>query len=435
MALANGMMLGDKLNKEDNDYWRRQQREDVQAANLERDQAYKEQTQGYQLDDYKTKAQGMEGNRMVSQANDIYAKAAQAQGKSVADVLLESPEFTVPGASVDMQSHVSAGIRSGIVAETARRLRANNGPGDWAKAEALETKFGMANTSNTVNIASLYSDKQAGDDFLMKAFPGATVNPDGSIQVGEQRMPREVALFTGLRPNGIPQTAINNGLQNEKTARDAIVQQQAQAVFETAKKNGQYNVVRTLIEAGQPRSVMSPDQQQVYDAMVAQGYTQGGSAAAAANPNSVGSLTSPPTGFVTPGVSPTGAHSDWRTAPTIPTRPAMQQSGSPAGATPAPPEKDVQWKGMLEKANVLQSEVDSITAQKKEIQKDLQSMTSLAGRKHFDPVTIENARRKLVELNGVLSLKSTELNSVHSAIRAAPVARPGYVNILNDKYR
>jgi hypothetical protein len=430
MALAEGMMLGDKLNKEDETYWRKQAKEDRDMMYQERDQAYKEQTQGYALDDYKEKAETVEASRFISQASDILSAAAKAQGKQKWQVMLESPEFTLPGGSATLQSKVQSGIRAGLVATEAMNLRAR---GDLKNAERLEQHYGMSQRSD-VGAMQAYSDSKVGMERVNSMFPGSTLNDKGNFIIRGQEVPYDVAVGLTFNPAASGATMINQYKVNEQAAAQALAAQQGQTNQAQIQQINTQNAdvanresVRQALVRGYPEEYIASHLRDLYRTMKA-----ASTPIAAGSPPitaSVDAATAAPTSApatpaaiksvapVTTGVSPTGG---------VTTRTAAPASTQP----PAD-----QWRDVLLQANKAQAEVDTLEAQRAALKKDLSTMGSLAGRKHFDPATIANARRQLLELNSLLSLKSTELDSLHAQVRQAPVARPGYVNILNDKYK
>ena len=435
MAFANGMMQADKLNKEDETYWRKQAAEDRAMQYQERDQAFKEQTQGYALDDYKEKAETVEASRFISQASDILSSAAKAQGKPKWQVMLESPEFTLPEGSPTLQSKVQSGIRAGLVATEAMNLRRN---GDWRNAERLEQHYGMSQRSD-VGAMQAYSDSKVGMERVNSMFPGSTLNDKGNFVIRGQEVPYDVAVGLTFNPAASGATMINQYKVNEQAAAQALAAQQGQTNQAQIQQINTQNAdvanresVRQAIVSGYPEEYIAPHLRNLYrtmkgattPAMSGSGSPPIGASIDAATaapkpaaaPVSVAPAAIKPVAPITPGVSPTGD---------IPNRRA-----EPVGAAPQD-----QWREVMAKAEKAQAEVNALEAQRAELKKDLGTMSSLAGRKHFDPVTIENAKRQLAELNSLLSLKSTELDSIHAQVRQAPVARPGYVNILNDKYK
>jgi hypothetical protein len=270
MALAEGMMLGDKLNKEDETYWRKQAKEDRDMAYQERDQAYKEQTQGYALDDYKEKAETVEASRFISQASDILSAAAKAQGKPKWQVMLESPEFTLPEGSATLQSKVQSGIRAGLVATEAMNLRRN---GDWRNAERLEQHYGMSQRSD-VNTMQAYSDPVIGDKRVMDLFPGSTVNEKGNYIIGGQEVPRGVALGLTFNPAASGATLINQYKVNEQAAAQALAAQQGQTNQAQIQQINTQNAdvanresVRQAIVSGYPEEYIAPHLRNLYRAM------------------------------------------------------------------------------------------------------------------------------------------------------------------------
>jgi hypothetical protein len=270
MALAEGMMLGDKLNKEDETYWRKQAKEDRDMAYQERDQAYKEQTQGYALDDYKEKAETVEASRFISQASDILSAAAKAQGKPKWQVMLESPEFTLPEGSATLQSKVQSGIRAGLVATEAMNLRAR---GDLRNAERLEQHYGMSQRSD-VGAMQAYSDAAIGDKRVMDLFPGATVNEKGNYIIGGQEVPRGVALGLTFNPSATPATYINQYKVNEQAAAQALAAQQGQTnqaqIQQINSRNLEkvnYEDVRQAVRAGYTEEQMPPPLRELFRTM------------------------------------------------------------------------------------------------------------------------------------------------------------------------
>jgi hypothetical protein len=424
MALANGMMLGDKLNKEDDTYWRKQQQEDITAQNNERNQAYKEKAQGYILDDSERRAQDIDASRLVSQAYDTYANAAKAQGIPVHQLLLNSPEFNLPNATPEMQSAFNGKMRAGPIAEVVRGLRA---AGKFDDAAAVETKFGIA-TSAKENPLSFMGDPAKVDAHISKTL-GASKNEDGTYTfAGVTVSPSQAFAFTNMRPADVLASVANLKAQQDVNAKNAT----AQSSLEKSNANTADQEARRIIykfqSEGANKSIVNPTLHGLWDEMAAARAQAGGAAGAGAKAvDPLTAMTTQPTGPVTPGVSPTGGYP-------VTSAPALPSPAVPPSA-PAMQPVEAQWREALAKTQTLDAEIAAIEGQKKKVQHDVQTMTSLSGRSHFDPAVIENARAKLAELSAASKAKTEELNRVHSAVRAAPIKRPAYVDQLNSTYR
>jgi hypothetical protein len=272
MSFIDGQRLAEQDNIRDEDRWRKQAADDRNMQYQERDQAYKEQTQGYALDDYKEKAETVEASRFISQASDILSAAAKAQKKQKWEVMLESPEFTIPNGSATLQSKVQSGIRAALVATEAMNLRAN---GDYRNAERLEQQFGMSQRSD-VGALRAYSDPAAGDKRVADMFPGATVNEKGNFIIGGQEVPRGVALGLTFNPAATSPTLINQYKINEQTAAQALAAQQGQATQAqvqqiNAQSSDQTNrdLLRQHIASGYGREYVSPHLLPLYDSLKA----------------------------------------------------------------------------------------------------------------------------------------------------------------------
>jgi hypothetical protein len=331
MALADGMMLGDKLNKEDDTYWRKQRQEDIAAQYTERDQASKELDSGYRLDEWRDKRMGVEGNRLVSQANDTIAKAAAAQGKQPWQVLLESPEFIIPGADPALQSHVSAGIRSGIVSTAAMRLREQ---GDYKNAELLEQKYGMVNKSQADTMLA-YTDQATGDKRLIQQF-GGVADSDGMVLVGSTKVPRNVALGFTFKPESIPLTLINQQRVNETVAQGLNAQTSGVEAAQRARSVLEFKEVRELIAAGVSLDGVPAHLRGIYTAI--KGSPQSGGASLVGSStgvaNTIDSLTSSPTMPAAPAMSAAPA---MPSAPAMSAAPTMPAAASAVKASGSPP--------------------------------------------------------------------------------------------------
>lgn len=423
MALADGMMLGDKLNKEDDTYWRKQAQEDRKAQYDERDQAYKEKVQGYGLNTFEDQQQNKEAARLSAQAFDGYVQAAKAQGIPLSQVILNAQPYSLPNATPEMMARFNEKLNNAIDINVVAPLRLSR---DFETADKLQRSLGLQPNAPE-NAMLAFGDPEKAHAFISSRLPNVAKDANNNYLISGVPFTQAEAMNI---VTSTPAAAAAAVAAREREVRSGTKIETMQLDY--GKRQSELDGRRAALQAvnnGYGRASLPEAYRGFYDEITTEKAGAVGATAPAANPNSVDAMTSQPAMPVTPGVSPTGNHSDWRTAPAVAAAPTA------AAPAPAPAEKDMQWKGMLEKANILQSEVTGLETQKKDIQKDLQSMTSLEGRKHFDPATVDNARKKLAELNSILSLKSTELNSVHSAVRSAPVARPGYVNILNEKYR
>jgi hypothetical protein len=305
MALANGMMLGDKLNKEDDTYWRKQQQDDVTAQNNERNQAYKEKAQGYLLDDSERRAQDIDASRLVSQAYDTYANAAKAQGIPVHQLLLNSPEFNLPNATPEMQAAFNGKMRAGPIAEVVRGLRA---AGKFDDAAAVETKFGIA-TSAKENPLSFMGDPAKVDAHISKTL-GASKNEDGTYTfAGVTVSPSQAFAFTNMRPADVLASVANLKAQQDVQAKNAA----AQSGLEKSNANTAEQEARRIIykfqSEGANRSIVNPSLHGLWDEMAAARAQAGGATGAGAKPvDPLTAMTTQPTGPVTPGVAPTGGY-------------------------------------------------------------------------------------------------------------------------------
>lgn len=429
MALIDGMREADKLNKEDETRWRTQQREDVAAQNLERNQAYLEKTQGYALDEHEQKAQSMESGRLTSQAVDMIRESARVQGKHIADVLMEAQPFQVEG-NPYMQARLNENINSGLVSRVAYNLRLS---GDIAKAEALERKYGMSSTTDVGQMRA-YSDKEFGEQKIMSMYPGATKNDDGSYNISGVRMDYHQAVTNALRPLGFPQALENLQKQQKLEASGQKTQEQVAAQAATRLDNANQTMGYNAYTTGAMRGSLTPEQQVWYDraAAEAKGMVPSGGANLVGGAGSIGTYTDAP-GVGMARTAPAGvppAAMPQAPIPNVPTAPMAPPAA--IGASSAAPDA---WRQKIEMAQTLQSQVDTLDDQRKNIQRDIGKMMSLEGRRYFDAEDVARAKAKLAELSEMSKERTKALDMIHSDIRRSPVNKPAYVDTLKSQYK
>ena len=273
MSFIEGQRLAEQDNIRDEDRWRKQAAEDRAMQYEERNQAYKEQTQGYALDDYKEKAETVEASRFISQASDIYSAAAKAQKKQKWEVMLESPEFTLPHGSATLQSKVQSGIRAALVATEAMNLRAN---GDYRNAERLEQHYGMSQRSN-VDALAAYSNPQKAAERVSAIFPGATLDDKGNFNLPVfGPVPYAQAVALTFNPAATSPTLINQYKTNEQTAAQALAAQQGQAaqaqIQQISARNldkVNYEDVRQAVASGYTEEQIAPHLRELFRSMKA----------------------------------------------------------------------------------------------------------------------------------------------------------------------
>jgi hypothetical protein len=312
MSFIEGRRLAEQDNIRDEKHWREQmdaaQAYDIREqtyANTERDQAYKEQIQGYALTDTAAKADQMEANRLVGDSYAIAQKAAQAQGKPLVKVLLESPMFELQGATERMSANFQAGWRDVLQQRIIPALRIE---GDFEAIQQLSNKFGLVDRSGMAKAAT-YADQNLARERLNALYPNAPRNANGDYQLGGVWVPESTAL--GLSYGGnIQQTAINLQKQADVNAANAGIQDQTREAVARAQDQADRSAVVAAIRSGDPTAValLTPSQR----AIMQGAYPNGLPTAAAPQASvtalpSVASATDMPAMPVTPGVSPTGS--------------------------------------------------------------------------------------------------------------------------------
>jgi hypothetical protein len=424
MALATGMMQGDKLNKEDDTYWRKQDADD-------RNQAYKEKSQGYMLDDAERQAQNadyklqdVQASRLANQAYDTYANAAKAQGIPVHQLLLNSPEFNLPNATPEMQAAFNGKMRAGPIAEVVRGLRS---AGKFDEAAAVETKFGIG-ISAKENPMSFMGDSAKVDAHISKTL-GASKNEDGTYTfAGVTVSPSQAFAFTNMRPADVLASVANLKAQQDVQTKNAA----AQSGLEKSNANTAEQEARRIIykfqSEGANRSIVNPSLHGLWDEMAAARAQAGGAAGAGAKPvDPLTAMTTQPAMPVTPGWV-----TEQRNAmPAAPQQAAMpaQTSGSPAATVP--------WQDAITKYK--ETQTANITLGKKimELQDDLSNMQSGSARGHFDAATIARVRGQLADAQKQYRTSTDDLKNSMAAVHGANENRyrPAYIDALANKYK
>jgi hypothetical protein len=322
MSFIEGRRLAEKDNRTDENHWRdmldKQQSYDIREqayANTERDQAYKEQQQGYQLTDMQTKADDTEAMRLVGDSYAIAQKAAQAQGKSIVQVLIESPMFELQGANQRTQSTFQAGWRDVLQKSIIPALRVK---GDTEAINQLSAKFGLIDQSG------IDRAREAGSPELMaervsKTF-GAVQNPNGTFTIAGKEFPLTEAWAQSYNlGSSVGATAINIGKQDTVNTANAALQAQIAETAARERATREYAYVQNHVSAGGNREQLPSHLQGIYDTKYPNGLPTAASGATAAKPIiDVNAATSQPTMPVTPGVSPTGSSVKGSSAAVLP---------------------------------------------------------------------------------------------------------------------
>jgi hypothetical protein len=133
-------------------------------------------------------------------------------------------------------------------------------------------------------------------------------------------------------------------------------------------------------------------------------------AAAAATPAAIKNVASP--------------ISDWRKSDSV-AAPAMPSSSNSAS----------QFEQEIKQVEAAESRKSSLDAQIAAVKKDINLMTGLQGRKHFDQATVNSARNQLLALTQKSQEEEGLLSRLYSSVQRAPIRRPEYVNTLTTRYK
>jgi hypothetical protein len=452
MALANGMMLGDKLNKEDDTYWRKQAKEDQQAQYDARDQAFKEQQQGYTLSDWQDQRTVRDGQRMAATAYDTYAKAAAAQGIPIHEVIMNSPAFNLEGASPDLQAQFSKHLNNSIAMNVTGNLRKQ---GKYAEADALEARLGQA-VQGGENPLSYIGDPVKTDAYFGRKFPGVVKNADGTYDVpgiGQKRTAAELfALSTRTAAAGAADLA-NYGMAANIKADNATTQAQIDKNRALTADITARNYLGTMIANGSLETDVPESLRGTFREMKAARDAAGATTNGAKPANTIDALTTQPAVPVTPGWV-----TEQRNAAPAAAMPA-RVSSEPAAAMPdnyAPSAGSVIAPGVsgnpLTDYKTSLVKLEKLRSAQEDAQRDIRLLEKAKANGHFDPETLARARAKLEEQTlaynqqGLVHSVAAEnwrkrvqaeenrYNAANAPQVSAP-GRPGYLDALAHKYR
>jgi hypothetical protein len=322
MSYIDGQRLAEQDNIRDEDRWRKQAAEDRAMQYADRDQAYKEQVQGYSLDEYAAKgeervslAENKDVARLTSQAYDTISAAAKAQGKEPWQVMLESPDFVLEGASPNKQALFNASMRELVKSNIAPTLRMQ---GKYDEAGQLEQRMGLAvnQSSRYQNTQRLMTDPEFASSELTKN--GFTKNEDGTWTKMGVKVPAAIAIGVVANPESGLQTLINQGRLNDVEAQRLGVANQVSAATGTTKDRVEWDYAAQQIKAGVKKENIHPSYHAAYDKVMASlPTTTGAGSPPIPSASDIGTYTAAPAAATEP-IAPTaiknvaGPLSDWR---------------------------------------------------------------------------------------------------------------------------
>ena len=400
MAFANGMMQADRLNKEDDTYWRKQATDDIAAKNLERDQAFKEQEQGYKLNTFEDFQQNKEAGLLSAQAYDAYSQKAKAMGVSMHQVIMDSPAFELPNATPVMQARFNQKLNDAIQTNIIAPLRQNR---DFESANRLTGRLGLPGQTAENPMLS-FGDPEKEAAFIASKMPGAPATAEGVYSIGGESFTRAEAF---LLANSTPSSAIAAivAKQNARLAGATTQTQQTQLQASGAEAiaRTRYTDLASQARAGIPIGQIYPPDQEAYAKMLSSMPPVAGASASGANPNSIAAMTSAPALPVTPAM------------PVRQSDVPVRQSNVPVAAMPVP---------SLQQAR---ENINATTA-------DLIAMSKEP--QYFTPDKIAAARAVLAKQEQVLKLvQSANVASFKAGMSTPPKTQPSYVDVLNSRYK
>jgi hypothetical protein len=303
MSFIEGQRLAEKDNRTDEvhaqDMLDKQQafaEREAKAMYNERDQAYKEQQQGYNLKDWEEAALNKDAARLTSQAYDTWAAAARAQNKPMYQVMLESPDFTVDNPA--LATRLSANMRQLVQSRIAPDLRKQ---GMYEEAGKLEQRFGLAVDQSTryLDTQRALKDPVYRESYLLNQ--GFRKDADGGyVSDTGVKMSESQALVIASKPESAIQSLSNLDAINKNAA---VVDTQAKAV-EAKNAQAARNAITTQLiqakQAGVDMTTLPPEYQAVARDMGMLGAATS-TAPAAPQKSMIDSLTSqaPTPGWVT----------------------------------------------------------------------------------------------------------------------------------------
>jgi hypothetical protein len=439
MSFIDGQRLAEQDNIRDEDRWRKQAAEDRAMQYAERDQGYKEKEQGYRIDEYAAKSEERvslsektDVARLTSQAYDTIVAAAKAQGKEPWQVMQESPDFVLEGASPHKQALFNASMRELVKLNIAPTLRMQ---GKHDEAGQLEQRMGLAvnQSSRYQNTQRLMTDPEFASSELTKN--GFTKNEDGTWTKMGVKVPAAIAIGVVANPESGLQTLINQGRLNDVEAQRLGVANQVATSSAQSIDARDTAAVTNHITSGLPKEALPSHLQYKYDqlATALKKTTMGsGSPPIPSSAADVNSYTAAPAAAAAP-VAPAAIKnvaspiSDWRKADSV-AAPVMPSSSSSSNSTS-------QFEQELKQVDAAESRKSSLDAQIAAVKKDISLMTGLQGRKHFDQATVDSARNQLLALTQKSQEEEGLLSRLYSSVQRAPIRRPEYVNTLTTRYK
>jgi hypothetical protein len=323
MSYIDGQRLAEQDNIRDEDRWRKQAAEDRAMQYADRDQAYKEQVQGYSLDEYAAKgeervslAEKTDVARLTSQAYDTISAAAKAQGKEPWQVMLESPDFVLEGASPNKQALFNASMRELVKSNIAPTLRMQ---GKYDEAGQLEQRMGLAvnQSSRYQNTQRLMTDPEFASSELTKN--GFTKNEDGTWTKMGVKVPAAIAIGVVANPESALPTLINQGRINDIEAQRLGTANQVATINTTSQDRREWDYAAQQINAGVKKENIHPSYHAAYDKVMASlPTTTGAGSPPIAAASSIDTYTAAPTAAATAPIAPAaiknvaGPLSDWR---------------------------------------------------------------------------------------------------------------------------
>jgi hypothetical protein len=411
MSYIEGQRLAEQDNIRDEDRWRKQAAEDRAMQYADRDQAYKEKQQGYALDNYAAQSADRadateikEANRSVGEAYNMYAAAANAQGKKVWEVMLESQPFVVEGASPRKQALFDAGMREVVGTKIVHDMRVQ---GLYNEAGQLEERFGLAvnKSSRYQNTQRLMTDPEFASSELTKN--GFTKNEDGTWTKMGVKVPAAIAIGVVANPESALPTLINQGRLNDVKAQRLGVANQVATINTTSQDRREWDYVAQQINAGVKKENIHPSYHAAYDkVMASRPTTTGAGSPPIAAASSIDTYTATPAASTPAPVAPAaiknvaGPLSDWRTTSVPEALPNLQQARANINATTA----------------------------------DLIAMTNAP--EFFTPEKLATVRATLARQEQILKLvQAANATRFKTDMKPVTETRPTYVDVLNSRYK
>ena len=435
MSYIDGQRLAEQDNIRDEKHWQDTLDKQQSYAIKQQDQEYLGQERGYRLDEYAAKseervslAEKTDVARLTSQAYDTISAAAKAQGKEPWQVMLESPDFVLEGASPNKQALFNASMRELVKSNIAPTLRMQ---GKYDEAGQLEQRMGLAvnQSSRYQNTQRLMTDPEFASSELTKN--GFTKNEDGTWTKMGVKVPAAIAIGVVANPESGLQTLINQGRLNDVEAQRLGVVNQVAVSSAQSIDARDTAAVTNHITSGLPKEALPEHLRYKYDqlATALKKPTTGSGSPPMPSAADVNSYTAAPaasTASIAPAAIKNVAKplSEWRKADSV-AAPAIPSSSNSAS----------QFEQELKQVEAAESRKSSLDAQIAAVKKDISLMTGLQGRKHFDQATVDSARNQLLALTQNSQEEEGLLSRLYSSVQRAPIRRPEYVNTLTTRYK